>query len=673
MPSSIGPAESLAAGTPPRTHDVEATLVEHYPRLVRLAYLTLPPALGRHRRVLAAHAVVQRALPRGPVPRLSRRAAPVPAQRGSSDARSAAYAWVRTRVLRHSLAYEHRRPRAPRPGLPLVLGLRLFPRAGGSAELALDRALSEVSAPVRAALALRVLEELSADAVRALLAEAGVADPDGALRCAAGLHRPVGRAEGATDPDSSDAVADSPLRASEFDPCTVQTRPTDLLRRRRRARLATLAAAVALAAAAVTLAGSDEEPRREYTGGVPVGAAFTRALDPALLLRTPAAVWSDTSRVDFTAWPVRGERAEDRALLGRALRTWASPGPSVQVTTTPGTSTAPPAEPPQLLYAGELDGDAVVLFHDGRRLVRYAETKGSGTGSGAALDLARTDEADVTTAAAVVVSRSADSARFLLAPWIAESTTRDMLAPNTPARPLAVSASGVTAAVPRPAPGSTCDSWPALQLRSSEAIVEKHAFVVTDLGDLVPVHLTYIPPPGTGAPPRQPREATGGPALVSWARTACSLRSLRGSGVRAVNNWAYAVQPLPEGGGSATWVCSRADTWRGPGRVTVQLQESGAGPLDPGVVVAGAADTASCSRFGQHVLAGAHWKAPSGRWYVLAAGSRAVNRVSVSGAVKATAPGAYVTVRAPQDARVELSAEVPGGAKLRGLGQPGGE
>ncbi|MFC1232823.1 hypothetical protein ACFJEF_31420, partial [Streptomyces sp. Sce081] len=44
----------------------EAALVEHYPRLVRLAYLMLPPKPGdRGRRVLTAHALVQRALPRG--------------------------------------------------------------------------------------------------------------------------------------------------------------------------------------------------------------------------------------------------------------------------------------------------------------------------------------------------------------------------------------------------------------------------------------------------------------------------------------------------------------------------------------------------------------------------------------------------------------------------------
>ncbi|MEU8351845.1 hypothetical protein [Streptomyces sp. NPDC048845] len=34
----------------------EAALVEHYPRLVRLAYLILPSGPDRSRRVLAAHA-----------------------------------------------------------------------------------------------------------------------------------------------------------------------------------------------------------------------------------------------------------------------------------------------------------------------------------------------------------------------------------------------------------------------------------------------------------------------------------------------------------------------------------------------------------------------------------------------------------------------------------------
>jgi hypothetical protein len=44
---------------------VEALLLDDYRALVHLAYLVLPPAISRARRVAAAHAVVQRALPPG--------------------------------------------------------------------------------------------------------------------------------------------------------------------------------------------------------------------------------------------------------------------------------------------------------------------------------------------------------------------------------------------------------------------------------------------------------------------------------------------------------------------------------------------------------------------------------------------------------------------------------
>ncbi|MCZ9343461.1 hypothetical protein NGM37_37475, partial [Streptomyces sp. TRM76130] len=58
------PRPAPSAGAPVvGVEQAEAALVEHYPRLVRLAYLVLPPAMGRTRRVLTAHALVQRALP----------------------------------------------------------------------------------------------------------------------------------------------------------------------------------------------------------------------------------------------------------------------------------------------------------------------------------------------------------------------------------------------------------------------------------------------------------------------------------------------------------------------------------------------------------------------------------------------------------------------------------
>ncbi|MFD8685744.1 hypothetical protein [Streptomyces sp. NPDC059651] len=664
MPIHPPRQRSTGSNERPGVQQAESALVEHYPRLVRIAYLVLPPPLGRHRRVLAAHALVQRALPGGrtapETPALTR----IPAQtrgtahRTAADSTAPAYAWMRLRVLRAALAYE-RRPRwwpgqlpvpaALRPSLPAVWGLRLHPRAGGAGELALDQALSAVPGAVRAACALRLLEDLDAPEAQALLTQAGATDPAGAVRAAM-------RLEGADRAETGEL-----LRSGEFDPCVLQTRPSDLLRRRHRMRAVAVVAALCVAAGGLGALTEQGTPAPAPGGGE--RSAVAPALDPAQLLRTAAEEWADTSRIDFTAWPARGSRTGDQALLRRALRAWGRAQGGTAVSATPGTLAVPPAQPPQLLYAGEVDGAAVVLFHDrGVRVVRYAEPR---AGSGApALDFARTDGADVTTGAALVVSRDGDRARFLMAPWIARTTTRDLLSPNSPARALEVNADGVTAAVPRPSPGGRCDSWPVLQLRSSERIVENHAFLLTDLGDLAPVHLTFTPGPAARAGARQPREATSTPALLAWARTACSLTALRGSGVRAVNNWNFAEQRLPESGTPAQWLCTRADTWQGPGRVMVQFLPPSASLTGPGTVVGDERDTARCSRFGQHVLAGTRWRAPSGHWYVLAAGSRAVSRIEATGAVRESAAGTALAVRAPRDAPVELTARLKEGGSL---------
>ncbi|MFJ8885766.1 hypothetical protein ACIRJR_20480 [Streptomyces sp. NPDC102402] len=667
MPLHPPPLRILGPGARPCVKEAEAALVEHYPRLVRLAYLTLPPALGRHRRVLAAHAAVQRAVRGSARPAKGADGLPaVPAPRSGGAARDSthtpAYAGVRLRVVRSALAYERKprwwpgrlpSPAALRPSVPVVRGLRLFPRAGGMDEFALDRTLADVPAPVRAALGLRLLESLSCDSTRALLAEAGVAGPADAVHAA---ERVAG-----TDQDRVRRM----LRSEEFDPCTVQTRPSDLLRRRHRVRagaaaLVLLATAGGLALSAGSGAGTDDVrlPAPALRGTVPGGA-----LDPAALLRTAPGQWADTSRVDFSAWPPRGGRTGDRKLLERALGSWADPPADAALTTTPGTTVVPPAQHPRLLFAGELGREAVVLFHDGGvRVVRYAEAL-SGKGS-PALDFARVDDADVTTAAAVAVSRTGRSARYLLAPWVAESATRDLLTPGTPSQPLAVDPDGITAAVPRPAQGGGCVSWPVMQLRSSEKIVERHAFLVTDLGELAPAHLTHTPRPGSGAPARQPREATGPEALTGWARTACSLRDLRGAGVRAVNNWQFARQPLPGTRSSADWMCTRADTWTGPGRVLVQFVPPAASPTARAEVVSDRRNTALCSRFGQHVVADTRWKAPTGAWYVLAAGSRAVERIEVAGSVRGDSDGPTLAVRAPQDTAVRVNAYLRGGGTM---------
>ncbi|MFD2009512.1 hypothetical protein [Streptomyces narbonensis] len=567
-------------------------------------------------------------------------------------------------------------PRWPlgRHPLPAVLGLRLFPRAGGDDELALESALAAVAPEVRAAFALRVLEGLPTQSAALLLAAAGVTAPDGALRAAEHLRTTVG------------SQAESLLQGAEFDPCTVQARPTDLLRRRHRTRLAALAAAVLLAASTAALLTPRPEAGPHAAPATALDVAAARAADPELLVRTPGERWSDTARVDFTAWPARGARTGDTALLSRALDAWArgtgnriprrtggragaraGDVTALRVTVTPDTPATPPSAPARLLFAGQVDASAVVLLHDGGRLVRYAEPL-TGQG-GAALELARADDADVTTGAAVAVSRTPLGARFLLAPWIDESAVRDLLRPDVPARPLAVSDGGVTDPVP-PAPGD-CGRLPALQVRSSTRIVENHSFLLADLGGLNPAHLTWTPPPGTGAPARQPREATSAAGLAAWARSACALPDLRGTGVRAVNRWEFAQQTLPERAGRATWTCTRAENWDGRARVTVAWEgpDTRTGPTPVRPPGTQAAHTAACSRFGQHVLAGTYWTAPSGARYYLAAGSRALTTVTARGPVSATVRGRVLAVRTNAAGPVRLTGRLPGTADLRGWGE----
>ncbi|GGX96319.1 hypothetical protein GCM10010358_57580 [Streptomyces minutiscleroticus] len=194
------------------------------------------------------------------------------------------------------------------------------------------------------------------------------------------------------------------------------------------------------------------------------------------------------------------------------------------------------------------------------------------------------------------------------------------------------------------------------------------------LRPLSPVHLTYTPPPGHGAPPaRQPREATGARALLAWAHTACRLSGWEGGAVRAVNAWDFAEQDLPEGGGHAVWSCVRASTWRGPGAVTLLLRTDRSSAAAPGRLVGRARATAACSRFGRDVVAGARRRSPRGHRYFLAVGSRAVVRVEADGAVGTARDGRTLAVRAPEEGTVRVTARLDDGGRLREVGAGGGD
>ncbi|GAA0462064.1 hypothetical protein ABZ951_30720 [Streptomyces sp. NPDC046215] len=638
--------------TAPRPHppvdveQAEAALIEHYPRLVRLGYLVLPPSLGRNRRVLTAHALVQRALPRS---RAAASEPAVPAPRGADGSPpDPGYAYVRQRVLRSAL--EAGRPRGrwqlPKPGqlpplLPQVWGLRLFPRSGGADELALDQALSTLSGPGRAAYVLRALELPSDRDVRQVLAAAGVEEPAAALAEAAGLRTPAG---------SRDA---SLLESMEFDPCSLQARPTDLMRRRQHTR-----AAIAAAAAAVvcgTLLGLPGDGwGRDGAAAPPYAknAAAEAALDPAKLTRAAPGAWKRADRPGFAVWPVRGNRAGDQELLRRSLAVWARPGSAVQVTATPGTAVGPAAGPPQLLYAGEVGQAAVVVLYDGLRVVRYAESK-SGDSGAAALDFARTDAADADTATAVVVGRADSNVRYLTAPWVNAVAVRDLLKPGGSAQPLRLAADGVTDPTLSPASASDCRGWPALQMGGR---------LVTDLGELTPARLT-------AGSPGAPRDVTTDRARAGWAHTACHLQTVRSQGVRSVNAWQFATQPLPGRAGNAEWTCTRAETWRGAGsRVQALFQAPGARAGAPSSAVARAEGGLACGARDPHVLAGVLWKSPGGTWYALAAGGGSdVTSIAATGGVRGAARGPLLAVPAEPGARTELSALLSDGRKLTTL------
>ncbi|MFF9812622.1 hypothetical protein [Streptomyces sp. NPDC014006] len=627
---------SSPAGPDVDVEQAEAALVEHYPRLVRLAYLVLPPDLGRGRRVLTAHALTQRALPRG-------KAAPpvIPAQSAGRDG-DPGYAFVRQQVLRAALEAGlplRRRGRLGRPQLPPLLpqvwGLRLFPRSGGADELALDQRLSELPAPARAAYALRGLEQLPDDEVRRILTAAGVRNVNAALR------------------EADDVPARYGLLASpEFDPCSLQARPTDLMRRRQHTRAAlAAAAALAVCGALVALPGGGWGPDGAAAPAYAQNPAAEAALDPGRLVRAVPSAWKTASRTGFSVWPARGDLTGDTSLLRRALAVWARPGETVRLSATPGTPSGGPAGPPQLLYAGNVDNAHVVLLYDGLRIARYAEPK-DGT-EGAALDFARADGANGTEADAVVLGRADGNVRYLTAPWVTKTAERDLMRPAAGARDLPLSG-GVTSPMASPATKTgPCRSWNALQIGDDTG-----THVLTDLGELMPARLTV------GHPGKE-REVSGSESLHAWAPYACSLGAVRSQGVRSVNAWAYAEQKLPGAGGTADWVCTRAETWRGGGaRVLAQFHTPGG---TYGAVAAKAEDVPACGPRDPRVLAGVLWKSQGGTWYLLAAGGKDTASIRTTGGLSASADGHVLAARAKQGLQAELKGTLTDGREIGGL------
>jgi hypothetical protein len=447
------------------------------------------------------------------------------------------------------------------------------------------------------------------------------------------------------------------LASAAFDPCCVQAQPTDLLQRRQRFKTALVSACAVLACGALLGlpgqgGGQVQDALAESTDRV-----RQAVLDPGKLIRVAPATWRTSSRTDYSVWPARGALTGDRALLRRALTVWARPDARVRMSLTPGTPAGPPPGPAQLLYAGQVHHTRVVLLHDGLRIVRYAEPAAGGHRASShrtALDLARTDSAGPAEATALMVTRGGGSIRYLTAPWVRAAFVRDLLNPSAAPALLHRFGDGVTAPMPAAPQSGACRSWPVLQVRDSgtpatarpapESAAPVHrepltARLLADLGEPVPAHLT-------AGPPTAPGEAAGPGGLADWAHLGCALTALRAHGVRSVNSWRYARERLPEANGTASWLCTRADTWRGTGnRVLVAFRSPG---LAGTAVVARGKNSPACGRRTPQVLAGVLWRSTAGHCYLLAAGSRDVASIATTGTVHASTRGHALAVPAKE-------------------------
>ncbi|NJQ04314.1 hypothetical protein [Streptomyces lonarensis] len=551
--------------------------------------------------------------------------------------------------------------------LPQVLGLRLSPLPGGAEALAMEQALLASTPAVRAAFALTRLEHLAADEAESLLTAARVRPQEARAAVSAAAALPGGD------------------RPALEDPCALRARPGDLLRRRQYRRTGTAAAAaLLLGAGLVTTTGGGEAP--EGAGAVddarsgetaPLNPALVASADPEQLERVREGAWRDASRVDFSAWEPRGSAVDDEELLGRALAAWSTADPAVAVTVTPGTATGPPPAAPRLLYAGRVAERSVVLLHDGLRLARFAEPAAGPAGeaagadgeragrsgggrdapvTGSTLELARVDGASGGHPA-VVLHRGTDGVRYLTAPWVERADVHDLLAPGADPARVALGEDGVTGPVPTGVGSAECVDSPLLELTTPPGLPTG---VLVDMGELVPAAVTDAAPGvGHGHPLR-------GEAADRLARTACHLPDLAGSGVRLVNSWEFATQELPDGGGRASWVCTRAETWRGEGvRTVTQLQlppdgepaadDGGAREFgEAGVITARAEGGADCTLREHHFTASALWESPDDGWYLIAAASPGVGELTVRGDVDGAADGRTLAVPAAPDAEAEV-------------------
>ena len=455
-------------------------------------------------------------------------------------------------------------------------GLRIAP-VDGLGPLAQSLApLDGLDPAARAGFALVRIERMAPDEAAALLRSVGVTAPEEALERAAsvpGGYRP---------PDPT------VVRVSGRG--TPPARPVLLVAG---------AAALALAVAASVLVGS----------APPAGPGGTVSPPVTATALTNTQAWRESFRLDLTAWHARGDAVGDEALVREAVAAWSDHG---HVT-----------RDPRLVFAGRVDDRDVVVLHDAPWTARYTRD-----GSDAETAVSAEPVNGVANWPALRLSETAEGVRYLLPPWVTEAAWASLGAPQDGWAEAARDGHGVTDPLPA---AEHCGTGTVLRLRAPE-VAHGQPYTVVDLGGHATAHLGYMPPPPAEIRRLGPHEVLDTEnGFDLWGRVACAGDAPR-EAVATATAWEFARQELP-GGGTGRWVCLRYGTLDGGGlarAILVASTEDGTETVTAGERSGGW----ECSNLDRQVAAGTWWKAPGGRWHYLAAASREVDRLRVSGPVE---------------------------------------
>ncbi|MCK2219372.1 hypothetical protein MF672_037085 [Actinomadura sp. ATCC 31491] len=322
--------------------------------------------------------------------------------------------------------------------------------------------------------------------------------------------------------------------------------------------------------------------------------------------------WRGSTELDLSTWAARGA-SRDSALVGRALRAW-------------GRAAG------QLLYAGKVDGAAVVLVRDGRQVARYTEAGGPGR-----LEVFPAPRTKPDGTSPLKLRTTAAGSRYLLPPWVREVSAAPLAGAAPAWRRVAVKG-GVTAPV-KAAAGARCWQGPVLRLRAPE-IAHGMPYTMLDLGDLSLANAYYQPPPPAEINRYGPSELDVVPGgFTAWKGLGCAIDRPHGE-YEAATAWEFWSGTLPEGV-RGRWICLRLTDVEGGSLVRGVLFGTHGGRTTA-QQTGGRSGTWDCSRLRRDVVAGAWWRAPSGRHYYVAAGSRRVVRITLGGRA---VPGTYAEAR----------------------------